>query len=446
MAKGKQMSVVPHHVVIVGGGAGGLELATRLGDKLGKRGKATITLVDRATTHLWKPLLHEVAAGSMDIDEHDLEYMAQARWHHFHFRLGAMEGMSRAMKEIYLSPVLDDEGKELIPSRSLKYDTLIIAVGSVANDFGVPGVKDHCIALDTHADAVKFHKRLINACIRAQTQQWALSEGQLNVAIIGGGATGVELAADLHNTTRELTAYGLDRIDADRDIRLSIIEGAPRVLPALPDYLSLAVQRQLTNLNVDLHLGKRVTKVDANGVYAEDGTFIPAKQVVWAAGIKAPDFLKDIDGLETNRSNQLVVNSTLQTTRDPDIFAFGDCAACPWPEQGEGQLVPPRAQAAHQQASMLVKTVINRIKGKPLPSYKYRDFGSLVNLGRYTTVGNLMGGLSKGDLFIQGFVARVMYKSLYKMHLYALHGMTKMVLDTLARIITRRTEPHVKLH
>lgn len=447
MAFKSQSLVTPHHVVIVGGGAGGLELATRLGDKLGKSGKAAITLVDKTSTHLWKPLLHEVAAGSMDIDQHELEYLAQARWHHFKFRLGAMEGLSRTMKEITLSPVFDDQGKELIPRRSLKYDTLIIAVGSVSNDFGVPGVKEHCIALDTQADAAVFHKRLINACIRAQTQEWALGQGQLDVAIIGGGATGVELAAELHNTTRELTAYGLDRIDPDRDIRLSVIEAAPRVLPALPEHLSLAVQKQLTGLKVDLHLGKRVTKVDNNGVYTGDDHFIPAKLVVWAAGIKAPDFLKNIDGLESNWCNQLVVKPTLQTTIDPNIFAFGDCAACPWPAQGEGQLVPPRAQAAHQQASMLVKSVIHRISGKKsLPEYKYRDFGSLVNLGKYTTVGNLMGGLTKGDLFIQGMVARVMYQSLYKMHLYALHGMTKVVLDTVARMITRRTEPHVKLH
>jgi NADH dehydrogenase len=127
----KSKNYLPHHVVVVGGGAGGLELATRLGDKLGKKGLAIITLVDKATTHLWKPLLHEVAAGSMDIDQHELEYMAQARWHHFHYRLGAMEGLSRTMKEIYLSPVHDDEGNQLIPRRSLKYDTLIIAVGAL---------------------------------------------------------------------------------------------------------------------------------------------------------------------------------------------------------------------------------------------------------------------------------------------------------------------------
>lgn len=436
----------PHRVVIVGGGAGGLELATRLGDKYGKRGELQVTLVDKTTTHLWKPLLHEVAAGSMDIDEHELEYMAQARWHHFQYRLGAMDGLDRQRREIQLAPVYDDEGEQLIPRRTLGYDTLVIAVGSVSNDFGVPGVQQHCIALDTQMDAILFHRKLINACIRAQTQEAPLAEGQLNVAIIGAGATGVELAAELHNSTRELAAYGLDRIDPEHDVQLSIIEAATSILPALPEDISLAVQRQLGDLKVDLYLGERVIKVDEQGVHTDGGRLIPARLVVWAAGIKAPEFLKDIDGLETNRANQLVVRPTLQTTRDENIFAFGDCAACPWPEQGEGQLVPPRAQAAHQQASMLVKTITNRLSGKPLPSYRYRDFGSLVNLGKYSTVGNLMGGLSKGDLFIQGTLARIMYQSLYKLHLLALHGFTKVALDTLARTITRRTEPHVKLH
>lgn len=435
-----------HHIVIVGGGAGGLELATRLGDTLGKRNKAIVTLVDKSPTHLWKPLLHEVAAGSMGLDENELDYMAQARWHHFHFRLGAMEGLNRNMREIYLAPTYDEAGKLLIPRRTLRYDTLVIALGSVSNDFGVPGVAEHCISLDTQAEAAMFHKRLINACIRAQVQETGLQRGQLNVAIIGGGATGVELAAELHNTTRELAAYGLDRIDPDRDVKLSIIEAAPRVLPALPEDISLAVQRQLAKLNVSLELGERVVKVDEQGVYTQSGKLVPAELVVWAAGIKAPDFLKGIDGLETNWANQLVVRMTLQTTLDDNIFALGDCAACPLFEDGGNALVPPRAQAAHQQASMLVKSINNRLKGKPLPKYKYRDFGSLVNLGKYTTVGNLMGGLTGGSLFIQGTIAGVMYRSLYKMHLYALHGFSKVFLDTIARMITRRTEPHVKLH
>lgn len=451
MAFGQKEASTLHHIVVVGGGAGGLELVTRLGDTLGKRGKAIITLVDKSLTHLWKPLLHEVAAGSMDIDQHELEYMAQAQWHYFNFRLGAMDGLNRAEKKLFLAPTYDEDGKILIPRRTIYYDTLVMAIGSVSNDFGVPGVKDHCISLDTQEEASVFRRKLINACIRAHVSDQGKGNARVNVAIIGGGATGVELAAELHNTTRQLAAYGLDNINPDRDVKLSIVEGASRVLPALPEYLSLEVQRQLSKLNVALELGERVTKVDEKGVHTQGGRVVPAELVVWAAGIKAPDFLKDLDGLETNWANQLVVKPTLQTTLDDNIFALGDCSACVWREHGKDErgndiLVPPRAQAAHQQASMLLKSMRRRLKGQSLLEYQYRDFGSLVNLGKYSTVGNLMGGLTGGALFIQGTFAGLMYRSLYKMHLYALHGWSKVILDTIAHMITRRTTPHIKLH
>ena len=167
------------------------------------------------------------------------------------------------------------------------------------------------------------------------------------------------------------------------------------------------------------------------------------KRQVWAAGIRVSEVLKDLDGLETNRLNQLVVLPTLQVTRDADIFALGDCAAAPWTKD---RAVPPRAQAAHQQASHMVKQIRRRLRGEPLTPWRYRDFGSLVSLGEYSTVGNLMGSLTGGNLWLEGWFARMMYLSLYKMHELALHGFWKMALDTAARMITRRTEPHVKLH
>ena len=435
-----------HHVVIVGGGAGGLELATKLGDSLGRKGKAHITLIDKTKTHVWKPLLHEIAAGSMDPDKHELNYLAQAHWHHFKFRLGSMDNLDRAKREISISPYFDEDGEEVIPRRTVKYDTLIIAVGSTTNDFGVKGASEYSIALDTQDQAEKFHRRLHNALVRAQTQLAPVHAGQLEVVIVGAGATGVELSAELHNTTRELAAYGLDKINPDRDIQISLIEANSRVLPALPPKLSSSVELELSKLRVHLYTGERVTEVTDKGVHTHSGRFIPSVLVVWAAGIKAPDFLHEIDGLETNRINQLVVNRTLQTTLDEHIFAFGDCAACPWIGH-TGESVPPRAQAAHQQASMLIKSVKCRVAGKTeLPEFTYRDYGSLVNLGSYTTVGNLMGSLSGSSLFIEGLFARLMYQSLYKMHLMALHGFWSTALQTLARTITRRSESQVKLH
>jgi NADH dehydrogenase len=433
-----------HRIVIVGGGAGGLELATRLGDKLGRGRQALVTLVDKSRTHLWKPLLHQVAAGSMDLNDHELDYLFQARWHHFQFQLGRMDGLDREHRQIHLAPTYDETGREVIPARSIPYDTLVIAVGSTTNDFGTPGAAQHAISLDNPEQAALFHSRLINACLRANAQPGPLQPGQLDIAIIGAGATGVELAAELHNTLRELIAFGFERIDPEQDIQLTIIEAAPRILPALPERLSNEVMKLLHKLKVDVLTGERVTEVSPRGVRTATGREVPAELVVWAAGIKAPDLLKDLAGLESNRLNQLVVHQTLQTTRDPNIFAFGDCAACPWPEK-KGW-IPPRAQSAHQQASHLWRMLPRHLEGKPLQPFRYRDFGSLVSLGAYSTVGSLMGAITRGSVMIEGWFAGIMYRSLYKMHEYALHGFTKVALDTVARIITRRTEPHVKLH
>lgn len=433
-----------HNIVIVGGGAGGLELATRLGRTLGRRKQALITLVDRSRTHLWKPLLHQVAAGSMDLNDHELDYLYQARWHHFLFRLGSMAGLDRAAREIHLAPTMDEAGREVIPARTVPYDTLVLAVGSNTNDFGTPGAAEHAIALDNPQQAALFHSRLLNACLRANAQKTPLQPGQLHIAIIGAGATGVELAAELHNTIREFLAFGLDRINPERDIKITIVEAAPKILSVLPDRLSNAVLAFLQKLGVEVLTGERVTEVSPQGVKTATGKDIHAELVVWAAGIKAPDFLKDLDGLESNRLNQLLVSRTLQTTRDPSVFAIGDCASCPWPEKNGW--IPPRAQSAHQQASHLYKMLPRHLRGEPIKPFEYRDFGSLVSLGKFSTVGSLMGGITRGSVMVEGYFAKIMYLSLYKMHELALHGFTKVFLDTLARIITRRTEPHVKLH
>ena len=438
------MASIPR-IVIVGGGAGGLELATRLGDRMGRRGGARITLVDCSRTHLWKPLLHEVAAGSMDLYEHDLDYLAQARWHHFEFQLGRMDGLDRERRVIHLAATRDElSGEELIPAREIHYDVLVMAVGSTTNDFGTPGAREHAISLDMPEQAEFFHRRLVNACIRANAQTEPLRPEQLNVAIVGGGATGVELAAELHKTTRELVAYGFEKIDPELDIRMTIIEAGPRILPAVPERVALAAQELLRKLHVAVLTRERVTEVRADAVITESGLVIPVELTVWAAGIKAPDFLQALAGLETNRQNQLVVHQTLQSTRDPDIFAIGDCACCPWP--GHAHCVPARAQAAHQQAMHLVRNFKRRLAGKKLEPYVYRDFGSLVSLGEYSTVGSLMGKLVGGSIFVEGVFARIMYISLYRMHLYALHGFAKVMFDVLGRLFVRRTEPRVKLH
>ena len=433
-----------HKITIVGGGAGGLELAVRLGKKLGKKKKAIITLIDASRTHLWKPLLHQVAAGTLDSHADEREYFALARSNHFEFRLGRMDGLSREKKEIYLSATCDEDGSELLPRQAIAYDSLVIALGSQTNDFGTPGARDNSIMLDSLPAAERFHQKLVNCCLRAQTQAQQSGEGRFTVTIIGGGATGVELAAELHMTTKILSSYGLVNFHPEKDLKIVIVDAAPRLLQMLPERLSDAVARELRSIAVEVHTNERVVEVTKEGVSMSSGKFIPSGIVVWAAGIKAPEFLKDLDGLETNRINQLVVHRTLQTTRDTSIFALGDCCACP---QGEGlPTVPPRAQSAHQQASLLADSLSRMLQGKSLKEFTYKDYGSLVSLGNYTTVGSLMGALANGSVFIEGTLAKWMYWSLHKNHQVAVNGLFHTWLSTWAETIDRVRNPRIKLH
>lgn len=430
-------------IVVVGGGAGGLELVTKLGKKLGKKGKAQVTLVDSTHTHIWKPLLHEVAAGTLDSHEDEIEYLGQANYSGFRFRLGRMDGLDRKNKQISVAPTLNSEGVEIIPRRNFDYDYLIISVGSISHDFGIKGVREHCLFLDTTKQAEVFQSKLLQTYLRAHTQGKPLDAGQLNIAIVGAGATGVELSAQLHEVSHLLTAYGLDEVNP-QDVKITIIEAADRILSGLPNNISDATLSELNKLGVNVMTGERVVEVNDKEIITESGNVIPAAIKVWAAGIKAPEFLKDIDGLESNWMNQLVVRQTLQTTLDDDVYAIGDCCACKW--QGHDENVPPRAQAAHQMASHVYKSILNRLKDKPQPEYEYHDYGSLVSLGRYSTVGNLMGNLSRGSMMIEGLMARVMYLSLYKMHQMALFGPFRVAMLSLSHLFRRSVHPKIKLH
>lgn len=433
----------PHKIVIVGGGAAGLELATRLGRRLGRRQRAEVTLIDAERTHIWKPLLHQVAAGSFDPGLHTVEYLAQAQRSHFRFRMGRLESLDRNERLVWLSPTLNDDRVEIIPRRSFPYDTLVLSVGSVSHDFGIPGVVDHCWFLDDKKEALTFQKRLMERLIQSATHNGPLAPGQLDIAIVGAGATGVELAAQLHQVTRRLRQFGFERLDPESHVRLKILDAGPRILPALPERVSDKVLGELDALGIEVFLDQAVTRVTDTGVETASGDFIPAAIKVWAAGIKAPDVIADL-GLEVNRINQIEVGSDLLSTSDDPIFAIGDCAA--FPPDAQGRKVPPRAQAAHQQAGFVAKAIDKRLKGKSnIGEYVYRDYGSLVTLGGYSTVGSLMGAIT-GNVWISGLIARLVYLSLHKMHQVTLHGAFSTLLLTLSSILRRSVNPEVKLH
>ncbi|EJA7355616.1 NAD(P)/FAD-dependent oxidoreductase [Vibrio parahaemolyticus] len=426
-------------IIVVGGGAGGLELATKLGRTLGRKNRAQITLVDRKASHLWKPLLHEVATGSLDEGVDALSYRAHAKNHSFDFQMGSLQDIDRERKVIILSELKDEHGELLMPSRELEYDLLVMAIGSTSNDFNTPGVRENCIFLDSPEQAHRFRTEMNNEFLKLHAKN---GNGTVDIAIVGAGATGVELSAELHNAVKELRTYGFGDLDSSK-LNVNLIEAGERILPALPPRISSAAHQELVKLGVNVRTATMVTKAEKDGLTTKDGEKIPAQIMVWAAGIKAPDFIKDIAGLETNRINQLVVKGTLQTTRDDDIFVIGDLAQCTQPD---GSFVPPRAQAAHQMASQAFSNIVAKLNGRELKNYVYKDHGSLVSLSRFSTVGSLMGNLTKGSMMVEGRIARVVYISLYRLHLMALHGVFKTGLMMLVGRINRVLRPNLKLH
>ena len=431
-------------IVVVGGGAGGLELVTQLGRRYGRK-RHDIILVERNRTHIWKPLLHEVAAGSLDANLDEVGYRSHCHRWGYRFFLGTLEAIDRESREVVLAPLRDEDGSELIGQHRIRYDYLVLATGSVTNDFGTKGARENCIFLDDRADADRFRSRLLDHCLRvsrAMTTDTAV-QAYVRVAIVGAGATGVELAAELYNAASALSYYGLEVFDESR-LKVSLVEAGPRILPALPEKLADAARAELEALGVRVLTGTRVSEVTKGAVLTADGEAIEADLKVWAAGVRGADGMSGIGGLETTPTNQLAVRPTLQTTRDDRIFALGDCTACPIP--GSTRLVPPRAQAAHQMATTVSDNLSRLMDGRPLRDFVYHDHGSLVSLSRFSTVGSLMGNLVGGRMAIEGRLARFVYASLYRMHLIAIHGWLKGIALILVGHVNQIVRPRLKLH
>ncbi|MDM1269472.1 NAD(P)/FAD-dependent oxidoreductase [Acinetobacter indicus] len=428
------MSVL-HRIVIVGGGAGGLELATQLGHRLGKSSKAQITLVDQKLTHIWKPLLHEIAAGTLNPHQEETNYFVHAAQHHYQFILGTLIGIDRTQKKIQLQAPQFSKKEQPPKQIDVDYDTLVLALGSTSNDFHTEGVKQHCHFLDSLPQATVFHQDLLHLYLEAQNQPQSRA---LNIAIIGAGATGVELAAELYQAKQTFAQYGLNRIDPQL-VRITLIEAADRILPALSQQISRHTQAQLERFGIEVLTQHRVAKVDEEQVYFAAGNPLEAEIKVWAAGIQAPEIFKQWEDFEKDHLHRLKVYATLQTYTDPNIFAFGDCAHCQ--PKADEPVLGPRAQVASQQASFLVRALSQRVNGKPLPMFKFSDKGSLISLSQHTAVGELLGRVN-----VQGMVAKSMYVSLYRLHQATIHGYTHAGVLTAKDMLGRKIGPKIKLH
>ena len=425
-----------YDIVIVGGGAGGLELAAQLGRTLGrKQGRERVLLIDRAVFHIWKPTLHEVAAGTLDTHQEGLSYAILARRNHFSFALGELAGLEPEVRRLTLKEIRDEDGELVVPARAISFTWAVLAIGSGSNFFGTPGAAEHAFVLEQTEDAERFHTRLLSAFTRASFTE----AGALNIAIVGGGATGVELSAELLEAHTEL----LQSLGPSQRFRLglTLVEAADRILGGLPEKISEQATLTLERRGVRVLTGAKVEQVGKCGLSTSAGP-IQADLVVWAAGVKAADSNAGL-GLKVTRSNQFEVDDHLQTSA-PGVYALGDCAACPW---RDGKLIPARAQAAHQQASYLRKVLLARLReGHVREPFAYRDFGSLVSLGENRGVGSLMGNLGGRNFFVEGLIAKWMYISLHLAHHRAILGFWQTVVLALARLLQERVSGRLKLH
>ena len=426
------------NIVIVGGGAGGLELATLLGDDLGKKEQAHITLVDMNLTHVWKPLWHEVAAGTLSSSEDELSYIVHAYNHHFSFQLGKFIGLDQKAKTISLEAIQDDNGNEIISERKTAYDILILAIGSLSNTFNVPGVEEYCHFLDSYGDCQSLYRLFLSQLLKIQEQP----KSELSIAIIGGGATGIELACELQSAVGEALQYKQADLKHLKNVHITIIEALPRLLSILTEDISCSVQQELERRGITVVTQAKVLQVDKQYVYTLDNRPIQADLKLWAAGIKAPNVL-NLLGLQTNKLGQLLVKPSLQSVDDETIFAFGDCASCPQP--GTEQAVPARAQAAHQQAQLLAKSLKAYLNHKALLPYVYHDRGSLIALSQSNTIGQIIGK-PFGNIKIEGKLARLAYRFLYRQHQATLYNWFQVILLSFAQYLTRHIRPRLKLH
>ncbi len=430
-------------IVVVGGGAGGLQLVRKLGSRYGRK-HHDIILIDRNLTHIWKPLLHEVAAGSLDANLDEVGYGGHAvRWGYRFFN-GSIESIDRVARKITTAPLIDERGEEIIGRHSIRYDYLVMAMGGISNDFGVPGVRDHAMFLEDRPQADRFRQKLLNACLRTNHahQTWD-AQARVRVSIVGGGATGVELAAELYNAAKALRHYGLEVFDETK-LEVSLIEAGPRILPALDETLAATAKHELEKLGVRVLDGTHVVRLEDRAVHTGSGTVLEADLIVWAAGVKGADEIKTMSDLELTRGNQIVVRPTLQSATDDCIYALGDCASCLLP--GREKPIPPRAQSAHQMASLVFTNLVRAQAGQPLKNFSYQDHGSLVSLSRFSTVGSLMGNLVGGRMLVEGWIARTVYLSLYRMHLIAIHGWWRGLALIVIGHVNQVVRPKLKLH
>ncbi|MDI6002435.1 NAD(P)/FAD-dependent oxidoreductase [Cobetia marina] len=460
-------------IVIVGGGAGGLELAVRLA----KAGHKDVLLIDRDTSHVWKPRLHEIAAGLGRRQVDELGYAGLAEQWGFRFECGTLEGVDPEQRQITLAaiPGREDDATAEVPVRVRGYRQLVLALGGVTPDMGVEGVLEHACLLDSPEDAERIAERFSRGLLAnhvametaptgdsgASATQDGAQDGAkggaqespgrpYQVVIVGSGATGVELAAYLHE------ARGRHDAPAPKDSRveITILEATETFMPGVSEELREAIHQRLEAQGINIELSRQVAKVSPGSVEISEGDESVTREadlVVWAAGRVGPAIVEEIEGLASNKKRQWKVTPGLQCLEQEAIFALGDCACI------DEAPLPPTAQVASEQAEFLAEELPRRQQSEAAQVFEFKDRGTLLSLARAGSVGELGGKLSgklshaqgndgHEDLQVRGRFARAAYQGLQRQHQFLLLGPLKGSAEVVSDVLRHAMGPRLKVH
>ena len=373
------MTAALPHVVIIGGGFAGLWAARALASA-----PVRITLVDRGNHHLFQPLLYQVATAGLSAPDiaAPLRHILRKQ-RNVEVRMATVSGIDAHAKRITLAD-----------GDTLDFDRLLLASGATHAYFGNDQWAAHAPGLKTLDDALDLRRKLLIAFERAEaTDDPAERDAWLSFAVVGAGPTGVEMAGTLAEIARHTLTHEFRNIDPSK-ARVRLIEAGPRVLATFPEDLSAKAKRQLEKLGVEVSLGTPVSEINAAG-YRLGATFVPAKTVVWAAGVAASP-LGTLLGTPLDRAGRVQVQPDLSVPGHPDIHVAGDLASL---LQANGKPVPGVAPAAKQMGRVVAANIRARLAGKPSTAFAYKDFGNLATIGRMAAVVDL------GKLRFSGMLA-----------------------------------------
>lgn len=376
------------HVVIVGAGFAGLNAAKQL-----RRAPVNVTIVDRNNYHKFQPLLYEVAMAGLEPDDiaHNVRDIFQ-RSPNVNFQLGTVTGLDQKKQQVQL------RRGEPIP-----YDYLLIAAGASTNYFGVDGAEEHAYPLKNVPDAVDLRNHVLRRFEEYDRAPEEAGEGALNFVVVGGGPTGVETAGAFVELF-QVVEDDYPKRDTARKAQVHLVEMGPRLLPAYPEALGAYTRRTLEERGVRVHTDTTVSRVEPETVHFEGGDTLPARTLVWGAGVQPPPVTETL-GLPLTDGGRLVVQPDLSVPGHANVFAAGDmCGAT-----GErGDPLPQLAPVAIQEGEHAARQIVRIMRGQPTEGFLYNDLGKMATIGRNAAVADLPGGLT-----LTGFIAWFMWVTLH---------------------------------